>query len=155
MPSIHLPYVNIALDAFALLVNLIIFTACIKEYSNKKAGSIHFLLLQISVIVALISDMIGWFGEGHPSLSSITLVSNTVASCSCQIIIIGFMAYLSFGAFLMCVLNYSNPFYMTGPALDGTPFTVWVIAPIYIAVYALILAITEFIRYKRRGANKA
>jgi signal transduction histidine kinase len=94
MPSIHLPYVNIALDAFALLVNLIIFTACIKEYSNKKAGSIHFLLLQISVIVALIADMIGWFGEGHPSLSSITLVSNTVASCSCQIIIISFMAYL-------------------------------------------------------------
>jgi hypothetical protein len=67
---------------------------------------------------------------------------------------IGFMAYLSFGAFLMCVLHYSNPFYMTGPALDGTPFTVWVIAPIYIAVYALILGITELVRYKRRGKAK-
>lgn len=67
---------------------------------------------------------------------------------------IGFMAYLSFGAFLMCVLDYSNPFYMTGPALEGTPFTVWVIAPIYIAVYALILGITEFVRYKRRGKAK-
>lgn len=94
MPSIHLPYVNIALDAFALLVTLIVFSACINEYSNKKEGSIHFLLLQISVIVALIADMIGWLGEGHPSLFAMTLVSNTVASCACQMIIISFMAYL-------------------------------------------------------------
>ena len=94
MPSIHIPYVNIALNAFALLVTLIVFFACITEYSNKKAGSIHFLILQISVIVALISDMIGWVGEGRPSLSAMTLVSNTVASCASQIIIISFMAYL-------------------------------------------------------------
>ncbi len=94
MPSIHLPYVNIALDAFALLVTLIVFAACFNEYSNKKEGSIHFLLLQISVIVALIADMVGWFGEGRPSLSAMTLVANTVASCAGQIIIISFMAYL-------------------------------------------------------------
>ena len=94
MPSIYLPYVNIALDAFALLVTLIIFAVCISEYSNKKEDSIHFLLLQISVIIALISDMLGWLGEGHPSLSAMTLVSNTVASCACQIIILSFMSYL-------------------------------------------------------------
>lgn len=68
---------------------------------------------------------------------------------------IGFMAYLSFGAFLMCVLDYSNPFYMTGPALEGTPFTVWVIAPIYIAVYTLILGLTELVRYIKREKDKA
>lgn len=94
MPNIHLPYVNIALDAFALVITLIIFVSCASEFSNEKIGSRHFLLLQISVIVALISDMIGWLGEGHPTLSFITLVSNTVASCACQIIIISFMAYL-------------------------------------------------------------
>lgn len=94
MPSLHLPYVNIALEAFALLVTLIVFVSCVNEYSNKKEGSIHFLLLQISVIVALIADMIGWVGEGRPSLYAMTLVSNTVASCACQIIIISFMAYL-------------------------------------------------------------
>lgn len=94
MPSIYFPYINIALDAFALLVTLIVFSACINEYSNKKEGSIHFLLLQIFVIVALISDMIGWVGEGRPSLSAMTLVSNIVASCACQMIIISFMAYL-------------------------------------------------------------
>lgn len=94
MPSIHLPYVNIALDAFALVITLIIFVACASEFSNKKIGSKHFLLLQAAVAVALISDMIGWVGEGRPSLSVMTLVSNTVASCACQIIIISFMAYL-------------------------------------------------------------
>lgn len=61
----------------------------------------------------------------------------------------GFTSYLSLGAFLMCVLDYGNPFFMTGPALDGTVFTVWVIAPIYIAVYALILLSVELIRRRR------
>ena len=94
MPSIHLPYVNIALDAFALVVTLIIFVACINEYSNRKIGSKHFLFLQSAVVIALISDMVGWFGEGRPALSVMTLISNTVASCACQIAIISFMAYL-------------------------------------------------------------
>lgn len=94
MPSIHLPYVNIALDAFALVITLIIFVVCINEYSNKKMGSKYFLLLQSAVAIALIADMVGWFGEGHPELSVMTLISNTVASFACQIAIINFMAYL-------------------------------------------------------------
>ena len=67
----------------------------------------------------------------------------------------GFTSYLSFGAFLMCVMKYGNPFYMTGPALDGTIFTVWVIAPIYIAVYALILLIVELVKRKKNKAQIA
>ena len=63
--------------------------------------------------------------------------------------LIGLMAYITFGAFLMCVLDYGNPFYMKEPALEGTPFTVWGIAPIYVAVYALILAIIELVRRQR------
>lgn len=62
--------------------------------------------------------------------------------------LIGFMAYLSYGAFLMCVLKFNNPFYMTGPAIDGTIFTAWVIAPIYIVVYSLIMLVVEIIRAK-------
>lgn len=61
----------------------------------------------------------------------------------------GFTAYLAYGAFLMCVLKFDNPFYMTAPAIDGTVFTAWVIAPIYIAVYALILFAVEFFRDRR------
>ncbi len=68
--------------------------------------------------------------------------------------LIGFMAYLSLGAFLMCVLHYGNPFYMVEPAISGTPFTAWVIAPIYISVYVLILLVVELIR-KRSSAKVA
>lgn len=94
MPSIHLPYINIALDAFAFVVTLIILAACSQELSNKIASK-HFLLLQCSVIIALMADIIGWIGEGHPSLALMTMLSNTVASCACQIAIISFMAYLT------------------------------------------------------------
>lgn len=66
---------------------------------------------------------------------------------------IGFGAYLLLGAFLMFVLDYSNPFYMAEPALDGTIFTVWAIAPIYMAVYGLILWIVELVR-RRKAANQ-
>ena len=67
-------------------------------------------------------------------------------------ILFGFTCYLAYGSFLMCVLDYGNPFYMTGPAIDGTPFTVWVIAPIYIGLHSLILLVLEICRcrWKKR-----
>ena len=110
MPSIHLPYVNIALDAFALVITLIILSTCINEFSNKKIGSRHFLLLQIAVAVALIADIVGWLGEGKPFLSAMILVSNTVASCACQVAIISFMGYLNVNLYANsrvanCLLN--------------------------------------------------
>lgn len=53
--------------------------------------------------------------------------------------VIGLVGYLVLGAFLIFVCHYENPFYMLAPALPGTILTVWVIAPIYFSVYALIL----------------
>ena len=63
----------------------------------------------------------------------------------------GFTSYLAYGSFLMCVLGYGNPFFMTGPALDGTVFTVWVITPIYAVVYALIIVAVEFFRWRKNS----
>ena len=60
MPSIHLPYVNIALDTFALIITLIIFSACISEYSNKRIGSKHFLIYQGFTAIALVADIVAW-----------------------------------------------------------------------------------------------
>ena len=94
MPSLHLPYLNIALDSFALVVMLIILVSCFRDLSNKRVGSGHFLVYQIFVTVALIFDIIGWLGEGRPSLATMTLISNTVTACACRIAIIGFMGYL-------------------------------------------------------------
>ncbi len=94
MPSLYLPYVNIALDSFALLITLIIFSTFVSEFSNKNIGSKHFLIFQVSVAIALVADIIGWLGEGHPSLSVMTLTANTVMTCACRVAIIGFMGYL-------------------------------------------------------------
>lgn len=94
MPSINLPYINIALDSFALTVVLIIFATCFSELITKKSGSKHFLFLLLFVMMALGADIVSWFGEGHPKLSMIILISNTVASCAGQCAIICFMGYL-------------------------------------------------------------
>lgn len=64
--------------------------------------------------------------------------------------LIGFISYLVYGTFLIFVLNYDNPFYMTAPALDGTIFTIWVIIPIYAVIYALIMLVVELVRFKKK-----
>ena len=102
MPTVQLPYVNIALDAFALVVVLFVFVSCIYEYSEKKSGSVYFPVLLISVIVALICDIVGWLGEGNPSLSVMTVVANTLASCACQIVVFSYMAYLIAALYANC-----------------------------------------------------
>lgn len=94
MPSIHLPYVNITLDAFALMVTLIILFACLSEFSNKKIGSVHFLVFQISIAVALVADIVSWIGEGKVELALLTVASNTIVSCACSVAIVGFLEYL-------------------------------------------------------------
>ena len=94
MPSLHLPYVNIALDTFALVVVLVLLISCLHEVSQKKSGARRFLFYQISVAVALIADIIAWIGEGNPSLAVMTLSANTVMACACRIAIIGLMSCL-------------------------------------------------------------
>lgn len=94
MPPIYLPYINIALDSFALLVSLIVFASCFGEFSGRNIKTRYFLFFLSSVIVSLIADMASWFGEGRPALSLMTVLSNTVASCFGQLAILFFMEYL-------------------------------------------------------------
>ena len=62
--------------------------------------------------------------------------------------IFGFTAYLTVGAFQMAVFKFSDSFHIVEPMLSDTPLTVWVIAPIYLSAYAIILAIFELIKRK-------
>lgn len=59
---------------------------------------------------------------------------------------IGFMFYVTVGAFLMNTFHMSDAMHIAEPILSGTPFTIWVMAPIYAAVYALILLGFELAR---------
>jgi two-component sensor histidine kinase len=94
MPSVYLPYINIALDSFALVVTLIIFAACFCELSRKTLRARHFLVLLCSVVVALIADIVSWVVEGNISMYFIIVISNTVAMCAAHIAVISFMGYL-------------------------------------------------------------
>ena len=62
MPSIDLSYINIALDAFAFVVVLIIFATCFGELITKNSGSKHFLFLLSFVMLALVADIVSWIG---------------------------------------------------------------------------------------------
>ena len=61
----------------------------------------------------------------------------------------GFTCYLTVGAFLMSVFDIPDAFHIVEPMLDGTPLTVWVVAPIYAVGYGLILGIIELVRKRR------
>lgn len=61
----------------------------------------------------------------------------------------GFTSYLTLGAFLMQTFDLSDAFHIAEPLLPGTPLTVWVMAPMYAAAYALILLVVEIINKKR------
>ena len=60
--------------------------------------------------------------------------------------IFGFTAYLTIGAFLMHTFNLSDAFHIAEPLLSGTNLTAWVMAPMYLGAYALILLCIELAR---------
>ena len=64
-------------------------------------------------------------------------------------IIFGFASYIAYGAFLIFVIGRGDAFNMVSPVLPNTPLTVWFMAPIYIAVNALILVVVEIVRRKK------
>ena len=63
---------------------------------------------------------------------------------------IGFLFYVTVGAFLMQIFGMSDAMHIAEPLLSDTPLTIWVMAPMYAAAYGLILLIVEIIRKKRR-----
>ena len=64
--------------------------------------------------------------------------------------VFGFTGYFTVGAFLMTVFNYNDAFHMVEPMLPSTPLTAWVIAPIYVFGYSLILLTIEIVRRQKK-----
>lgn len=62
----------------------------------------------------------------------------------------GFTAYVAVGAFLMQNFDMSDAFHIAEPLLEGTPLTIWVMAPMYAAAYAVILFVIEAVRRKKQ-----
>ena len=142
-------------------------------FGKKNNVVLHFIWLIALVggsIVTFYSDFIGQnpsflypptiLGMAHHTISAIVVIlmfilgylDITYKKWYCTLF--GFACYFAYGAFLHFVLDYSNPFYMNEPALSGTPFTAWVIAPIYTALYAAIVITVELIRRYRIKKKK-
>ncbi len=58
----------------------------------------------------------------------------------------GFTSYLTVGAFQIAVFNYTDSYHILEPILSGTPLTAWVMAPIYVVCYAIVLLVIELVR---------
>ena len=95
-----------------------------------------------------------FLGILHHTMSSVIVILllmfryMTITYKKWYCMMIGFAFYLALGTFLIFVCHYENPFYMLAPAIPGTPLNVWVIAPIYLSVYALILYCIERVRMR-------
>ena len=62
--------------------------------------------------------------------------------------VFGFTAYLTVGAFLMHTFKLNDAFHIAEPLLSDTSLTAWVMAPMYLGAYAIILFIIELARKK-------
>ncbi|MBQ3158723.1 MAG: YwaF family protein [Clostridia bacterium] len=63
--------------------------------------------------------------------------------------VFGFACYFAFGAFLIGALGYGDAFHIRTPILSGTPLTAWIMAPLYVVIYGVIVLIVEIIRKKK------
>ena len=99
-------------------------------------------------------------GMLHHSLSIVMVVillmfnQITITYKKWYCVLFGFTGYLTFGAFLISVLKYNDAFHIMTPILEGTPLTVWLMAPIYIVLYGGIVLIVELVRRKRNQKIK-
>lgn len=68
--------------------------------------------------------------------------------------VFGFTAYFTVGAFQMAVFKFNDSFHIVEPMLSGTPLTAWVIAPMYVVGYSLVVLVFELIRKKQKNKTK-
>ena len=66
-----------------------------------------------------------------------------------QCTLYGFTCYLTVGAFLMNVFDMSDAFHLAEPLLPDTNLTVWVMAPMYVFSYAIILLVAEIVKKRK------
>lgn len=99
-------------------------------YSNTISGLLHHAT---SFYMSLLLCLVGWFTPNYKKWPNI---------------VIGFLSYITLGAFLISVLGYDDAFYIMNPILSGTPLTVWLLIPIFIVFYTIFMIVYELIKRK-------
>ena len=100
------------------------------------SGLLHHAL---SFFLCVLLELVGYFSPNYKKWPNL---------------VIGFLAYMTVGAFLIFVLDVSTAFYMNHPCISGTPLTVWVLIPIFAGVYALYMTCHELIKRKLKNRKK-
>ncbi len=100
------------------------------------SGLMHHAL---SLYICILVQVIGWFTPNYKKWKNL---------------VIGFLAYITLGTFLIFVLGINTAFYINSPVIDDTPLTIWVIAPIFAVGYALYMLFYELIKRNIRKNKK-
>ena len=103
------------------------------------SGMLHHAL---SFYLCVVVQLVGWFKPDYHKWKNL---------------LIGFLAYIALGAFLIYVLDVSTAFYINEPMIEGTSFTIWIIAPVFAVGYAIYMLCYELITRKiamKKDANE-
>lgn len=106
-------------------------------YPNTISGLLHHT---IGLVLCILLFMTGWFKPDWHKWPNL---------------VVGFLAYITLGAFLISVLGYDNAFYINSPILSGTPLTVWVLAPIFAILYVVFMVCYYLISNKLSQKKKS
>lgn len=101
------------------------------------SGLIHHAL---SFYLTILLQVVGWFTPDYKKWKSI---------------VVGFLAYIALGAFLIFGLGISTAFYINESIIDGTPLTVWVLIPIFVVGFTIYMFIDQTIRFKIRKKKES
>ncbi len=94
------------------------------------SGLIHHA---IGLYITVLLQVVGWFTPNYKKWKNI---------------VVGFLAYITLGAFLIFGLGLNTAFYINEPIIDGTPLTVWVLIPIFAVGFTLYMLVDQAIRFK-------
>ena len=152
-------------DSFCGMSSLVLSLACL---IGKKHNAVLHFVFYIAIVGDFITMIYPDFLDQNPSFFYANTISgllhHTIGLYLCILILllgyfkpnykkwpsllIGFMAYITFGAFLMSVCGFDDAFCINKPILSGTPLTVWLLAVIFAVAYIIFFVIYELVRKK-------
>lgn len=159
-------------DSFCGMTSLVLALAVL---FGKKNNNVYHFVWALGLVGALITIFNPTFLDQGPSIFYLPTISGLLHHSLALTLVValllldqinityrkwyctlfGFTAYLSVGAFQMSVLGLSDAFHIVEPILSGTPLTAWVMAPIYLVGYGLMLLIIELVRKHKQQSLSA
>ena len=155
-------------DSFCAMTSLVLSLAVLL---GKKNNNVYHFVWLLGLFGGISTVIYATFVDQHPSFFYIPTFTGLLHHSFSAIVVVallmfkqinitykkwyctffGFTSYLTLGAFLMHTFDLSDAFHIAEPLLPNTPLTAWVMAPMYVTAYAIILLVIELVRkYKNK-----